>query len=373
MKSFISIIILATFIVANSLQAQGNMLVNGSVDGFDPGSNNLYWWYRDVNTGMGAAGSINSETTDVYQGSRSVKAIITAVASGTQPWCVQMVHDNGATGYYNLPRYKANGVDIQYYTLRFWAKADAARPVNMMVQDNTYSQAAITTRTLTTSWAQYDFDFDIPASFSATGYNFKPAFHLGYQAGTYFFDDFELGKVEDFAVLPVELISFKAQENKNNKTVDLNWEVAAESNLKDYTIERSADGRVFESIGAVNAKNKERSDKYSFEDRNPLKNLAYYRLKINEKDGTFKYSRIEVVRFNTKNEVLLAPNPASGILTVYAESLENLEITDMNGRVIRQFSNSPYNQFDISDLPNGIYQAIVKTKDSVSVQKLVKM
>ncbi len=369
--------ILTVLVVFSSLflQAQVNPLsvfVNGDIE-CTYGANQLCWWYTQVNGGMGAAGTIALETTDVHAGSNSIKAVTTAVASPSQPWCVQLVSDNSATGFYNLPRYKPDGVTIQYYTLRFWAKSDAARPVNMLVQDNSYAAGAFTTRTLTTSWDQYAFNFDIPASFGLS-YNFKPAFHLGYEPGTYYFDDFELGVVENFAVLPLELIGFQANENTKKQSVDLNWQTVSEERLSNYEIQRSADGKIFESIQVVKAKNTMASMDYAFQDETPLKGMNYYRLKMNEQDGSFNYSRVQVAQVGKKKEIVIYPNPSSTFFALNnAENIESINVFDVNGRMVQSFSDVNAATFDVSNLPYGIYQVAIKANGILTTSKLVKL
>jgi hypothetical protein len=181
-------------------------------------------------------------------------------------------------------------------------------------------------------------------------------------------------------VLPVELLTFQAKEN--NKTVDINWQVATESSMKDYAIQRSADGEKFEEMGSVVAKNgplptvsgSAISINYIFKDKNPLKGINYYRLKMNEMDGSFKYSNIQSVNLATKNNVSVVPNPTTGWIELKgADTFESIEIFDLTGRSLRKFSNPNALQFDVSDLPKGVYQVVVKSEGEVSSIKVVKM
>ena len=49
--------------------------------------------------------------------------------------------------------------------------------------------------------------------------------------------------------LPVELLNFNAE--KNNRAVDLSWQTASEHNNDFFTVERSADGYIFEPLTFV--------------------------------------------------------------------------------------------------------------------------
>ena len=70
-------------------------------------------------------------------------------------------------------------------------------------------------------------------------------------------------------VLPVALISFTAE--KNGQTVLLKWKTAQEQNSDRFEIERSADGRNFNTIGNVAATGNTNSIRnYSFTDNGPM-------------------------------------------------------------------------------------------------------
>ena len=107
-------------------------------------------------------------------------------------------------------------------------------------------------------------------------------------------------------VLPVTLVSFTAA--KVGTGINLNWLVTSEINAKEYNVERSSgNGAAFIAIGNVAANN---NGKYSFIDASPLGGVNYYRLKMVDIDGKFKYSEVRTVLFDG-NTVLfdVYPNP----------------------------------------------------------------
>ncbi len=65
------------------------------------------------------------------------------------------------------------------------------------------------------------------------------------------------------------------------------------------------------------------------------------------------------------------PNPTSGMLTIEAEGLQKVEVLDMTGRRVAQFSvlNS---QFSISHLPAGAYFVRIVTTATSTVKRIVK-
>ncbi len=173
-------------------------------------------------------------------------------------------------------------------------------------------------------------------------------------------------------IVPVELVRFQAQ--KYSKSVNLTWEVATEKEIKNYVIQRSSDAYTFEDIGQVIAQNAPLSKNYFFEDNNPLNGLNYYRLKINETSGTLKYSRTETVNMDTKNNIIIVPNPTTDKINIQStEPFDHVYIYDLTGRLVQHFKYHTANQFDISALPKGVYQVAVISKEVVTILKIVKI
>lgn len=68
-------------------------------------------------------------------------------------------------------------------------------------------------------------------------------------------------------------------------------------------------------------------------------------------------------------QVALYPNPATSIVNVKAEGLQQVEVLDVNGRVVMTVKA---NKVDMSELSNGVYMFRVLTNNGVSMQKVVK-
>ncbi len=119
--------------------------------------------------------------------------------------------------------------------------------------------------------------------------------------------------------LPVNLIDFTARATKEGM-VELNWIVAEEKGMKEYVVERSTDGRNFIAIGTVSAAQK---TDYALTDNRPVSAVNYYRLKMVDRDGAFKYSEVRQVVFSNGRLLSLYPNPTSG--HVYVSGLEGVK------------------------------------------------
>lgn len=95
-------------------------------------------------------------------------------------------------------------------------------------------------------------------------------------------------------VLPIELMDFYYTTEMNS--TNLIWKTVTEKNSDYYEIQKSEDGLSFNPIGRVQAAfNSNSLMNYSFNDTERLTGITYYRLKMVDKDGTFKYSKLIAV------------------------------------------------------------------------------
>lgn len=139
--------------------------------------------------------------------------------------------------------------------------------------------------------------------------------------------------------LPVILSFFSGEYNNN--AVKLSWKVESQSAFSHFEIERSTDGRNFSTIGNVALSG---NDLYNFADINLTSgSIYYYRLKMIDIDGNFKYSNIVVIRTDGgKNKIMIYPNPASDFINAElgknAKGDYNLQLVDVAGRVVNSLT-----------------------------------
>lgn len=74
-----------------------------------------------------------------------------------------------------------------------------------------------------------------------------------------------------------------------------------------YTLEKSSDGVVFESINTQQAQGNGRSNRnqYKYLDTKPHLGVNYYRLGQVDVDGTQTYSKVVAINFETNHSLLL--------------------------------------------------------------------
>ncbi|GEM_PF-3232540 len=90
--------------------------------------------------------------------------------------------------------------------------------------------------------------------------------------------------------LPLKLLSFSGSLRNGNGY--LQWKTAKEENVRGYHIESSAEGDRFTQIGFIPARNKATGEEYyDFGFILPAGGSAYYRLKMEDTDGSSTYSQ----------------------------------------------------------------------------------
>ncbi len=196
------------------------------------------------------------------------------------------------------------------------------------------------------------------------------------------FSDFVLANLVTGPV-PVTLIQFNGQLQQN--TAQLYWKVENEINFSHYQIERSINGNHFIAIGTVTARGVSLPTNYHFtDDQLPGNPVIYYRLKMIDMDGHYRYSNSIILRKNliTQNKLVsINPNPFVNKLTLQYESVTNEDILagifNSKGQLVKQLkftATTGTNQFYISgsQLASGVYTLRLKTNSQVIIQKIIK-
>ncbi len=159
--------------------------------------------------------------------------------------------------------------------------------------------------------------------------------------------DYGIGFPTSGIALPLELLSFNAELNKN--VVDLTWATASEQNSDYFTIERSHDGIHFTELMKVKAAGYSTHElNYKTVDEHPLLGISYYRLKQTDFDGSYKYSLIDQVNYQLTNfNFAIIPNPTTiDNLNLNISGAKDSEIT------INLIDASGKNYFSSNIFPN---------------------
>jgi hypothetical protein len=180
-------------------------------------------------------------------------------------------------------------------------------------------------------------------------------------------------------VLPVTLQSFTAQRSGGN--VVLNWTTATEINNRGFNVQRLQGNGQWQTItfipSAAAGGNSTSVQQYSYTDHNLFNGVTQYRLQQVDQDGRFRYSDIRSVRSEGQNtRVLLYPNPSFGTANLQfanANSVRDVLVTDMAGRVVRQWRSVTTQNLQLSGLTPGVYSVkVIDQRDgSQDIERLV--
>ena len=151
----------------------------------------------------------------------------------------------------------------------------------------------------------------------------------------------DMGAYEFGSIVPVSLKDISA--SINNKDVLVKWLTSSEINTNRFEVERSQDAINFVKAGSVKAASS--GVIYSFVDyeivnRVPANAIVYYRLKMIDNDGRYRYSPVVSVKTGKADATItVSPNPFTNKLFVKLQSSETTLgfalITDMAGRTLR--------------------------------------
>jgi hypothetical protein len=170
-------------------------------------------------------------------------------------------------------------------------------------------------------------------------------------------------------ILPLDLLSFTG--NYTGKKVDLLWSTAHEENIKNFAVEISNNSVAFTTIGMVDAKGGIGKADYAFSDLNPLNGISYYRLRIVEKDGSMRYSKVITVRTDKRQPISVYPNPAINNITVMHQMIAKpttLKLYTLDGKIMQTITlatGTMQTKLDVSALSKGYY-LVSLNDDSVS-------
>ncbi|MBD1395620.1 T9SS type A sorting domain-containing protein [Pontibacter sp. JH31] len=189
-----------------------------------------------------------------------------------------------------------------------------------------------------------------------------------------------------------EFLSFKGRyaygEDFKQKIAQLEWRTLYELEAAYFEVERSADGNNFTAIGQVKASGTTTAAiDYTFTDEEPLKEQAYYRLRLVRQDGTFTYSNTILLqdRAPIASSFRVYPNPTAmgAEVTIEVANLPESEdvtflVTDVSGRqVLRQLVRT--NEFGElyltlpvgASLKPGVYNLTMASSSKTLNRKLV--
>lgn len=161
-------------------------------------------------------------------------------------------------------------------------------------------------------------------------------------------------------VVPLTLLSFQATPNVAQKSATLSWKTASEMNTSSFQIEMSEDASRFNHISSVNAIGQGDN---SYTSTIPMQGqIAYFRLKMIDLDGSYRFSDIRKVKLPVNRggfSIMINPAREGKIeLDVYDLQLAGsaATISDNMGRIVKRFTVKNGRQaVNIQNLASGSY------------------
>lgn len=163
-------------------------------------------------------------------------------------------------------------------------------------------------------------------------------------------------------------------ERSTNSLVKLDWETTHGRDNQSFAIERSlGDTGHFETVNAVWAKQIAGiKDAYHQPDENDYKNVSYYRVRLQLRDGSFRYSNIAAVKGYQVDEIKLFPNPGVSRVSITLSSdqagIAIIRIYDATGKLTNQQTETVAagvnsRELNIARLASGYYRVRVEMPD----------
>jgi len=182
------------------------------------------------------------------------------------------------------------------------------------------------------------------------------------------------------ATLPASFLQFNTIY-KNNTNI-ISWATAKETDVYNYEIQRSEDGRSFSKIATVKANNNFGNNQYQYTDDQPLKGWNYYKIVIVDRDGKKHTSPVMSVHISSgKLELVKAfANSSSQVIVAFQNNnTQNVQLQILNnmGMVIssatRRIEAGTTTLYLNTALPgNGIYHIKVTAAGESMVRSFIK-
>jgi lysophospholipase L1-like esterase len=160
--------------------------------------------------------------------------------------------------------------------------------------------------------------------------------------------------------LPLDLKEFRAEPKGNG--VAIWWETAFEEAGAFFEVQRSADGRNFETVHTEAVTSNATSATYSWTDRRPLPGKSFYRLAITEL-GRTRYSPVQMVEYRQSlgiRNLSIRPGELVAELNVAESGQGTLQVLNAGGMVVKKQSctlEAPLTTLNIkiAELASGSY------------------
>ncbi len=253
------------------------------------------------------------------------------------------------------------------------ATAFQVKLVNASAQEFNYNAVTSLGGLPLQSWKSFDIPLSAFASMGLT--NVNQILLSATSGSTVYIDNVVFSSV---VPLPVTYAAFEGVKQKNSAV--LSWETLTENNNRGFEIEHSRNNQYWQPLHFVKgAGNSNAALSYSFIHTTPVKGNNFYRLKQVDMDGKASYSKVVNLYFEEGvQRTLVYPNPAKGQLWLQGDGLKagtNIQILDMNGRLVRAFTigtvQSGASRLNVAGIHAGLYMIRIGDKENSFTEKII--
>lgn len=178
-------------------------------------------------------------------------------------------------------------------------------------------------------------------------------------------------------ILPLSLTQFSIY--RMGKDAVAGWITEQEINFRQFELERSMDGINFSRIAVIAGRGGISQTRYSFTDVNAIDrgDKIYYRLKMVDNDAGYKFSKVELVRFDAKVLVNVRPTAAprgEPILLTSATNNTGYRVILYNAggqEVYNGIMQSARLEIPTAHLGKGVYMLKIRNNESGQVEKII--
>lgn len=174
---------------------------------------------------------------------------------------------------------------------------------------------------------------------------------------------------------PLPMVWLDVFAQRRNGLIQISWQTADEDNCDNYQVEKSGNGTNWSSLGnTIKANNTTGPNNYSLNDNNLPAAISFYRVRQNDLDGKYTYSKTVAIKTDQPGGVWLYPIPANNVLTVAAGGnlqLRSVNIYNMAGSLVAfaQPQRTASHTINVQQLAAGTYSAVIVLSDGTATTR----
>lgn len=261
-------------------------------------------------------------------------------------------HNNTNGGYSITGGYVYRGTEYPFLQ-GYYIVTDYVSRNNWLIRPNAAS-----------GWVSYQNPTQAPTNISGFGEATDGTLYaLGLSNGAMY-------KITAVNPLPLKLISFSGRIVGSQH--QLNWQVNTQEKGDAFIIEASNNNVNFEPIQTIPVLETKSTANYSFSVPAITNQTKFYRMKLLNKDGSFKYSSIIQLTLSTKSTTRVVLN---GMYVAISSTIaiQQIQITDALGRIVYKKMVANENSLNIaaSDLPKGLLLIQLHQNNQTATYKLL--